>query len=190
MHAQWESLPLELQDRIVCDLDRVIICRDYKILQQERLQECFSNARLISKAFAAKLRHWLWLFCPTKHPGFADHFVEGLLRFTAKAFTYWYKHQVSTISTGFYSLVYTRVYEACTNKPPHNKSEALYNALFDKVRDLATDGTLADMTGAKRNRFLRFHMHVFKYLELFYLRRLSLPDIPTHMAAAFQAAGV
>lgn len=183
MHAQWACLPLELQDRIVWDLDQAII---YPNLSQERL----SNARLISKAFASKLRHWLWLFCPGKHPGFVDHFVEGLLRFTAKAFTCWYEHQVPTISTSFYSLVYTRVYDACTNKPPHNKSEALYNALFDKVRDLATDGTLADMTGAKRNMFIRFHKHVFKYLGLFYVRRLSLPDIPTHMAAAFQAAGV
>ena len=178
MRAQWESLPLELQDRIVCYLDQGIM---YPNLSQERL----SNARLISKAFAAKLRHWLWLFCPGKHPGFADHFVEGLLRFTAKMLN----HNVP-ISTNIYSLAYTRVYHVCTNKPPHNKSEGMYNALFDKVRDLAMDGTLADMTGAKRNRFLRFHMHVFKYLELFYARRLHLPDIPTRMTAAFQAAGV
>ena len=179
MHAQWESLPLELQDRIVWELDQVII---YPGPSQERL----SNARLISKAFAAKLRHWLWLFCPSKHPGFVDHFVEGLLRFTAKVFN----HNIPTITTEFYSLVYTRVYDACTNKPPHNKSEALYNALYEKVRDLAMDGTLADMTGAKRNRFLRFHMYVFKYLGLFYVKRLSLPDIPIRMAAAFTAAGV
>ena len=186
MHAQWESLPMELQDRIVWYLDQGIIYRDDNNLQQEH----FSNARLISKAFAAKLRHWLWLFCPTTHPGFAGHFVEGLLRFTAEAFTYWYDHNVPPISVGLYSLVYTQVYYACTKSPPHNRSEALYNALFEKVRDLAMDGTLADMTGAKRNMFLRFNAHVFKYLGLFYVRRLSLPDIPTHMVAAFQAAGV
>ena len=52
MHAQWAWLPQELQDRIVWYLDQRIIFPD---LSQERL----SNARLISKAFAAKLRRWL-----------------------------------------------------------------------------------------------------------------------------------
>ena len=49
--AQWESLPLELQDHILW-----------------RLGMYNRGARLVSKAFAAKLRRWLWLSCPHQAP--------------------------------------------------------------------------------------------------------------------------
>ena len=172
--AQWESLPLELQDHILW-----------------RLGMYNRDARLVSKAFAAKLRRWLWLSCPTKHPGFSGHFVEGLLRFSAEAITLAYDEKVALpriVPSDAYSQLYTRVYTACTYRPPNNKQHELYSTLFDKVRDLAMDGTLSDMTGKKREVFIRFLDHVFKYLDRFYVKRLSLPDVKDHLVAAFQAA--
>ena len=82
------------------------------------------------------------------------------------------------------------MYEACTYKPPYNRSEALYNALFDKVLKLVQDGTLADITGEKRNLFIRFLTQVFKYIDRFYVKRLSLPDVRANLVDAFRAAEV
>ena len=183
MRAEWVWLPPELQDRILWYLDE-------RIALPYLSQDVVFKARFISKAFAAKLRHWLWLSCPVEHPGFAGHFVDGVMRLTAKAVTRWYDDDVHIISTPTYSALYSRTYVACTTKPPHNKSEGLYVMLFEKVRDLAKDGTLADMTGEKRRQFIKFFQYSFKYLDRFYVKRLSLPELKPHMEAAFRAAGV
>ena len=77
MHAQWAWLPLELQDRVLWDLNHVIVypwdlnqvtMKCANLTNLTHLQAFsfnqFSNARLISKTFAAKLRRTFWLFCP------------------------------------------------------------------------------------------------------------------------------
>lgn len=183
MPPKWEWLPLELQERIVQDLDKNIFCP----FSRER----FLNARLISKPFAAQLRHWPWLFCPATHPGFVDHFVDSVLRYVAKLVTMLHSGKVPANdlkNVAVYSSLYSRVYDACTMKAPNNKSHGLYCALSEKVHSLVQDGTLADIEGVLRVVYIRFVGHVFKFLDRFYVRRLSLPELKPHLEAAFQSA--
>ena len=183
MRAQWSSLPQELQEHVLWLLShmRLYLGLDY---------EHFCGTRLVNKSFAAQLRSMLWIFCPGMHPGFVEHFVEGLMRYTAENVSLLYKDKICYFTTPVYSQLYSRVYAVCTYKPPHNKSEGLYCALYHKVVKLVKDGTLADITGEKRNLFIRFLAQVFKYLDRFYVKRLSLPDVRANLVDAFRAAEV
>ena len=183
MRAQWASLPQELQERVLWLLSRMLFLPGLD-------SEHFCGTRLVNKSFAAQLRSMLWIFCPGMHPGFVEHFVEGLMRYTAEGVSLWYKDETYYFTTPVYSQLYSRVYIVCTYKPPHNKSEGLYYALYHNVVKLVKDGTLADITGEKRDLFIRFLTQVFKYLDRFYVKRLSLPDVRANLVEAFQAAEV
>ena len=173
--AQWESLPPDLQEHVLWYLYMAWFLPPAR----------YSDLRLVSKSFAAMLRRWLWLYCPEKHPDFADHFVGGVVRFSAEGIAAWYDKKM-LIPPSIYSWFYGRVYDACMK--PHFKAGPMYTMLFDKVRVLTMDGTLSDMTGKKRDKFIRFVKHVFLYIDRFYVKRFALPDVATHVVAAFEAA--
>jgi cullin 1 len=99
-----------------------------------------------------------------------------------------YKHKISTDE---YSNLYTTVYTMCTQKPPNNWSEHLYNNYCEAVKDYLSarilprikekhdDIMLRELVRRWENHklMIRFLSHVFKYLDRFYVKRLSLPEL-------------
>mmetsp|Transcript_22229 Transcript_22229/g.71840 ORF Transcript_22229/g.71840 Transcript_22229/m.71840 type:complete len:749 (-) Transcript_22229:395-2641(-) len=99
-----------------------------------------------------------------------------------------YKHKISTDE---YSQLYTTVYTMCTQKPPNNWSEPLYNNYCEAVIDYLTarilprikekhdESMLRELVRRWENHktIIRFLSHVFKYLDRFYVKRLSLPEL-------------
>eukprot|EP00312_Isochrysidales_sp_CCMP1244_P042709 CAMPEP_0202751090 /NCGR_PEP_ID=MMETSP1388-20130828/11791_1 /ASSEMBLY_ACC=CAM_ASM_000864 /TAXON_ID=37098 /ORGANISM="Isochrysis sp, Strain CCMP1244" /LENGTH=840 /DNA_ID=CAMNT_0049418703 /DNA_START=402 /DNA_END=2924 /DNA_ORIENTATION=+ len=99
-----------------------------------------------------------------------------------------YKHRISTDE---YSQLYTTVYTMCTQKPPNNWSEPLYNNYCEAVIDYLTarilprikekhdEAMLRELVRRWENHktIIRFLSHVFKYLDRFYVKRLSLPEL-------------
>ena len=134
------------------------------------------------------------------------------------------------ISTEEYSALYTTVYTMCTQKPPNNWSEHLYNNYCDAVKDylsarilprikekhdeamltelvrrwenhklmcaraapaaaaaalaLSTSRhstshlhTLLSLSRCPLSLRIKFLSHVFKYIDRFYVKRLSLPEL-------------
>ena len=95
------------------------------------------------------------------------------------------------ITTDEYSALYTTVYTMCTQKPPNNWSEHLYNNYCEAVKEILTSRILPRIK-EKHDEFMlrelvrrwdnhklmiRFLSHVFKYLDRFYVKRLSLPEL-------------
>tara|TARA_B110001452_G_C15227376_1_gene425335 strand:- start:1697 stop:2398 length:702 start_codon:yes stop_codon:yes gene_type:complete len=95
------------------------------------------------------------------------------------------------ISTDEYSNLYTTVYTMCTQKPPNNWSEHLYNNYCEAVKDYLSSRILPRIK-EKHDEYMlrelvrrwdnhklmiRFLSHVFKYLDRFYVKRLSLPEL-------------
>jgi len=97
----------------------------------------------------------------------------------------------SYISTEEYSALYTTVYTMCTQKPPNNWSEHLYNNYCDAVKDYLSarilprikekhdEAMLRELVRRWENHklMIKFLSHVFKYLDRFYVKRLSLPEL-------------
>ena len=95
------------------------------------------------------------------------------------------------ISTEEYSALYTTVYTMCTQKPPNNWSEHLYNHYCDAVKDYLSarilprikekhdEAMLTELVRRWENHklMIKFLSHVFKYIDRFYVKRLSLPEL-------------
>jgi len=95
------------------------------------------------------------------------------------------------ITTDEYSMLYTTVYTMCTQKPPNNWSEQLYNNYVEAVKDYLSarilprirekhdEYMLRELVRRWENHklMIRFLSHVFKYLDRFYVKRLSLPEL-------------
>ena len=75
------------------------------------------------------------------------------------------------ISKDDYFMMYMSVFRWCTMKPPLNQSERVYNSLNDQ-RVL-----LSEMEPEGKATVIRLLGHVFKYIDRFYVRRLSLPGV-------------
>lgn len=78
------------------------------------------------------------------------------------------------ITTDHYTMLYTFVYTTCTQKPPHNWSEKLYNMLLRRAR---AAGEKYAVGTSEREVWIRFMAHVFKYLDRFYMKRLTLGNL-------------
>ncbi|KAL1524971.1 hypothetical protein AB1Y20_019847 [Prymnesium parvum] len=90
-----------------------------------------------------------------------------------------------------YSMLYTTVYTMCTQKPPNNWSENLYNNYVEAVKDYLSirilprirekhdEYMLRELVRRWKNHklMIRFLSHVFKYLDRFYVKRLSVPEL-------------
>jgi len=95
------------------------------------------------------------------------------------------------ITTEEYSQLYTTVYSMCTQKPPNNWSEQLYNnycasvkeylsvRVLPRIRAKSNEAMLRELVRRWENHklMIRFLSHVFKYLDRFYVKRLSLPEL-------------
>ena len=125
------------------------------------------------------------------------------------------------ITTDEYSSLYTTVYTMCTQKPPNNWSENLYQNYCEAIKDYLSsrilphikekhdESMLKELVRAapparrpipaarfptpltsraappppqvrrwqNHTLMIRFLSHVFKYLDRFYVKRLSLPEL-------------
>jgi len=111
--------------------------------------------------------------------------IEGILEDMKEGV---YKNKITTDE---YSMLYTTVYTMCTQKPPNNWSEQLYNNYVEAVKDYLSarilprirekhdEYMLRELVRRWENHklMIRFLSHVFKYLDRFYVKRLSLPEL-------------
>lgn len=95
------------------------------------------------------------------------------------------------ITADEFSMLYTTVYKMCTQKPPYNWSEQLYNNYCDaikeylqlrilpKLKEKHGEYMLKELVRRWENHklLIRFLSHVFKYLDRFYVKRQSLPEL-------------
>ena len=170
----WEDLPPETADLIVQALVRRL-----RFLEEDDSRDATHRARLISHAFRDAVGY-LWKLHPPRMPNSnvlridaAPDFVDGLLRYTADVLTGGH-----IITERTYSILYTTVYTWCTQKPPNNASETLYYSLGEVTRALVAEGALRQLdTVQKRDRLVCFVEHCAKYLNRFYVKRLSLPEV-------------
>jgi hypothetical protein len=191
----WEDLPPETADLILQAL-----VRQLRIIEEDGNCDAVHRARLVSHTFKDAVGY-LWKLnprmvwsprCKQNYRGygeeghyvqrvdFAPTFVEGVLRYTADAMAGRY-----TITANTYSTLYTRVYTYCTQYPPYNASEGVYDALNTVLHALAVEGALQQLdTETKRDRFVVFLLHCFKYLDKFYVKRLELPGVETVLREA------
>lgn len=97
-----------------------------------------------------------------------------------------------TVSPEQYSQIYTLVYLACTQAPPHNHSEAIYNYLVKHLRDYgaAFASAYVDLDSISScmpvfcNR-VRLIVAIFNYIDRFYVRRMHFPTIFNCAAQGF-----
>lgn len=82
---------------------------------------------------------------------------------------------MDTISTEEYSHSYTLVYTICTQKPPYNHSEMCHKFIGDMAEKYALP------PGERREAFIKYVTCCFKYVDRFYVRRLSLPALSEYM---------
>ena len=78
-----------------------------------------------------------------------------------------------------YNLLYSVVFGMCTNKPPYNHTEDLYEFLRDETRRVRHEFPYGS---PESEVWMRFHGHVFKYIDRFYIPRLNLPSLRAMMA--------
>ncbi len=185
----WEDLPPETADLIVQAL-----VRQLRRIEDDPRGVATHRARLISHAFKDAVGH-LWKLhpplIPVHHPGrgwknlmqckHVATFVDGVVRYAADAVAGRFR-----MSTNTYSTLYTTVNTWCTQKPPYNGSPQMYDCLHYNVHALVADGTLRHIdTQEKRDVIFRLLGHIFKYLDRFYVKRLSLPEVSTVVREAF-----
>lgn len=91
----------------------------------------------------------------------------------------------------------------CTQKPPNNWSEHLYNNYVESVKDYLSARILPRIREKHEEYMLRelvrrwenhkliikFLSHVFKYLDRFYVKRLSLPELAEVGSQSFHEIG-
>ena len=85
------------------------------------------------------------------------------------------------ITTEDYSNRYTCVYENCTQKPPFNWDEPMYNMLMSRVALL---GKKYMKNSKGRHLYIKFLVHVFKWLDRFYVTRMDLPKLEEVMESS------
>ena len=135
--SHWDSLPSELQERIL------LIAR----MHQTPIMIEDGMAYLREYAFD-KLEAWLR----------SDPKKRGSWPFSVRES----------------SFLYTIVFTMCTQKPPLNFSVQLYEFLGDQAE--AAGAEIAPDT-REGTQWTSFFVHLFKYLDRFYIPRVRLPEL-------------
>ena len=130
----------------------------------------------------------------------------GLRRGEAGIFGYVFDGNVDVkigqlISTDDYAEMYTTMYTTCTQKPPHNWSEDIYNRCRDDAQQVSARA-IARLAGKQGDQYAaalfdvckayelytRFAKSVFKYLDRYYVKMLGVLGIREVLAQAFIGA--
>ena len=123
--------------------------------------------------------------------------AEGLI-FDGKISPDEYSRQISTDE---YSTLYTTTLTMCTQKPPNNWSDDLYQRVRTEAQQFSAravarlagkqgDQYVAALFGVWRGfeLYARYATSVFKYLDRYYVERLRVPGIHEVLAEAFSGA--
>jgi len=89
------------------------------------------------------------------------------------------------ISTDQYSAAYCIVYTVCTQKPPHNCSQQMYDFAIEEAKKVAT---VFPPESEARSKWIRFIAQAFMYLNRFYVQRNGLPEMAESLERAMRAA--
>ena len=102
------------------------------------------------------------------------------------------------IPTEDHKEMYTTVYTMCTQKRPHNWSGDVYQRLHADAQQFSARA-IARLAGEQGDQYAvtlfnvchayemytSFAQHVFKYLNRYYVKRMSLPEIQDVLSQAF-----
>ena len=146
----------------------------------------------LCRAFADALFKYTLAFTHLTHPYHPTKFVDGVLRviYSVPCVDF-----ARIIGTPFYTYCYNTVYKGCTTgvhpKEPferrRNLSESYHYALRAVLTHKLKDGTIPWTPGGECEAPIRFLMNIFKYLDRFYVKRLSLPPLTKHVQEAYTA---
>lgn len=181
---QWEDLPTVIADLILEALARQLRCitRDVSRNNQD-MRDAMHRARLVNHAFADAVGY-LWKLLPPvcwfeyqerdgsflgryeMRPDATPGFVEGVMRLAADAAIGRFLIHPHT-----FSMIYTTVCSSATLCRTYNRSEQLYNAIGTVASTLVAGGAFQQLdTAEKRDCFVKFVSHCFKYLDKYYTK--------------------
>lgn len=167
----WGSLPAELSNRITLMVrDRVY---EHGVRCDAMLQ-MVTSVRQLNHSFADCMQPLRYMLCPLQNPHHANSFVKGVILAAWDQII-----RGAPLLCPFYSSLYTTVYMGCTNKPPGNQAERYYNALASRLKELVREGTVAPINTKTEEVawLLLFLYHVFRYLDRYYVQRMSYPRL-------------
>lgn len=124
------------------------LCHSFEMVEQLLDQHCFMR---IQNAIDFHPTLWHTIDWPQ---GLSDSYTQGL--------------------SDSYFLAYNTVYSACTQKPPHNLTEKLFELVRSRVQLVGEKYPAGSM---KRHRYVKYVQHVFMYLNRFYMKKLRLGDL-------------
>ena len=150
MAADWNSLPIELQKLVI------------QQIYVDTIHWHRAGLRRLCKAFAEELYDGAWE--RSRNPFIV---VKGILELCARTIRTGEK-----MTTHLYSMIYSTVCAHCTRKHPGNMTHELYTQLVKQIPEY-----IREFEGEKRMLFSRLVSHGFKYLDRFYVKRLSLATV-------------
>ncbi len=182
-NALWDSLPAELANRVTLMVrDRVY---EQGVSSVATLQ-MLAKVRQLNHSFADCMQPLRYLMCPHNSPYHAKSFVKGVILAAWDQII-----RDAPLLTSFYSSLYTTVYTGCTLKSPWNETERYYHALASQLKELVRNGTVAPTKIEEVTWLLLFLNHVFKYLDRYYVKRMSYPKLALSLKHWYnEAAGL
>jgi len=181
--ALWESLPDELALRIKLMVRDRAYEGDVDAWSSPNPKNQVQILSRLNHAFYNLMVPVRYLLCPPSSPYHAKSFVKGMYLFTT--------YQINNgalLQTRFYSHLYGIVFHGCTRKGPLNETERYYDALEKQMKALVHNGDINLTCPEERGWLIRFMYHVFKYLDRFYIKRLSLPKLEWSLEHWYQEA--
>ena len=167
----FHELPHEIQEMIVRKTDR-------KTVEKHR-----PELRLLSKTFARALDNSKWQTSTSAYvitKGILQECTETIRRvFRSDAPA---EEREAPMRTATYTAMYSKVYDVCTCKYPHNLTSQMYDQLAKQLERF-----MRQLEPEERRILSRIVGHCFVYLDRFYVKRLSLPTV-AEMCAKYQVA--
>lgn len=160
----WDSIPFEIQVLIIdfVPFSMFEIWNTFEKIDAQTL-----SVRRVNKMFAEEMQYRVGL-CQTKDPDLFVYTVIEQLRLRIV--------RGRDACIVLYPLMYNGVYYMCTNKET-GLDAILYDSLHKTL-----ERELPLVPDVHCNLFLRLLRHVFMYLNRFYVKRNSLPDLKLSFA--------
>jgi len=202
---QWEGLPTVIADLILQALTRQLRDDVWGVsitTRYEEIRDTMQHVRLVSHAFSDAVGY-LWKLAPPMvwvppvqtgswlvrtHNGYytlrgscAPGFVEAVMRLAIDA-----QAGQLVLTTGMYCMLYNVVFLSVSSRGAFNGAEQLHNAIGTVASALAAEGAFLQLdTAEKRDKFVKFMGHTFKYMDKFYVTRLNLRGTAEILRQAF-----
>jgi len=185
----WDTLSTDacecIMDNVAVDIVAVTHVHDgtqsYRMTPDERIER-LRDFRLLCRVFADRLKPALAMNSSPMAPGHAEMFVEAALRLVFDPPISLHR---ALISSHTYEFLYSAVYTGSTQKIPHCQAERYYLLLGRVLTRLLKTRAIPwkGIDGVAQE--MRLVFHIFKYIDRFYVKRLSLPGISEHLRKAY-----